>query len=85
MTRLTLGRRGASSGPTRQFRRARTASALRQGTTWRGSALILRFGDQPHRAFIPQRALRHRVSMVPSNSRSALVARHRLARSEDKA
>jgi hypothetical protein len=70
MTRLTLGRRRASSGPTRQFRRARTASAPRQGTTWRGSAPIPDLGDQPHRASIPQRALRHRFSMVPPNSRS---------------
>lgn len=71
MTRLPLGRCRASSDPTRQFRRARTGSALRQGSTWRGFARILGFGDQPHRAAIPQRALRHRFSMVPSNSRSA--------------
>ena len=71
MTRLPLGQRGASSGATRQFRRARTASALRQGTTWRGVSPIRGIGDQPHRASIPQRALRHPFLMVPSNSRWA--------------
>lgn len=66
---LTPGRRWPSR-PTRQFRRARTASTPRPGTTWRAAALIPSFGDPLPRASIPQRALRHRFSMVPSNSRS---------------
>jgi len=68
MTCPTPGRRRASSGPTRQFRRARTASALWPGRTWCGAAPIRGFGEQAYRASIPQRARRHRVSMVPSNS-----------------
>ena len=36
-----------------EFGRARTASVLRQGITWRGSALILGFGDPPPRPSIP--------------------------------
>ena len=44
-----------------------------QGTTWRGSALILGFGDQPHRASIPQRALRHTAAIVKEYAEQGIL------------
>ena len=64
-------RHSALSDPTRRFRRARTPSARRPDITGRRSRLILPSGDQLHRASILQRALRHRFSLVPPNSRYA--------------
>ena len=54
---------------TRRFRRARTASALRRDLSRGNSTLISPVDSAPYGATTLQRALRHRFSMVPPNSR----------------
>jgi integron integrase len=71
MTRITLGRCRASSDQTRRFRRARTASAVRRDLSGGNFTLISPVDSQPCGATTLQRALRHRFSMVPPNSRWA--------------
>jgi len=72
-------RPSALSDATRRLRRARTPSARRPAIRGRRSRLILPSDDQLHRASIQQRALRHRFSLGPSNSRwrGRFAPRHR--------
>jgi hypothetical protein len=69
VTRVTLDRRGSSTGRTGRVCIAQTALALPGRALFRRSNPLDAGVAEPHRPAMQQRALRHSFYVVPSTSR----------------